>query len=103
MSRWRCSVTRTRSLAAYIRHLGGEPIEHRCFRFEIPLGETRRVIPEINKLGLRCTKVSERQDSDINGKACSIATIELKRQPAETSEYDADRRLMSVAPAPVDA
>jgi hypothetical protein len=82
------------ALAAYIRHLGGEPIEHRTFRFEIPLGETRRVIPEINKLGLRCTKVSERQDNDSNGKACSIATIEIKRQPKK-SEYQQERDLMS--------
>ena len=33
------------ALAAYIRHLGGEPIQARTFRFEIPLAETRRVIP----------------------------------------------------------
>jgi hypothetical protein len=83
------------TLAGYIRHLGGTPVEHRNFRFEIPLGETRRVIPEINKLGLRCTKVAERQDDDANGRACSVATIEISRQPAK-SEYQQTRDLMSV-------
>jgi len=80
------------ALAAYVRHLGGEPIPHRTFRFEIPLSEARRVIPEINKLGLRCEKVSERQGND----ACSYATIELKRPPEET-EYDDERHLMWAA------
>ena len=36
------------SLAGFVRHLGGEIVEAPTFRFEIPLAETRRVIPEIN-------------------------------------------------------
>jgi hypothetical protein len=83
------------ALAGFIRHLGGQPIEHRTFRFEIPLGEVQRVIPEINKLQLRCTKVSERQDNDANGKACSVATIEISRQPVK-SEYQQERDLVHV-------
>ena len=81
------------ALAAFVRHLGGTPVEHPRFRFEIPLAEARRIIPEVNKLGLRCEKVGERQDSDPNGRACSIATIQVYRQPAPT-EYDDARNLM---------
>jgi hypothetical protein len=84
------------ALASYVRHLGGEPIEARTFQFEIPLSEARRVIPEINRLGLRCEKISERQDSDINGRACSIATVEVSHQPAPT-EYERGASLMAVA------
>jgi hypothetical protein len=82
------------ALAAYVEHLGGEIVPHETkFRFEIPLCEARRVIPEINKLDLRCEKVSERQTSDVNGHAISMATIELRRQP-EPTEYDDTRNLM---------
>jgi len=83
------------ALAAYVRHLGGEPVEHARFRFEAPLSEMRKIIPELNRLGLRCDKVAERQDSDLQGRACSIATIELRRQPAPT-EYDDARNLMRI-------
>jgi hypothetical protein len=84
------------ALAAYIRHLGGEPIQARTFRFEIPLAETRRVIPEINKLGLRCEKVNERTDiAATTGHSITVATIELRRQPAEKSEYEQERSLMA--------
>jgi hypothetical protein len=82
------------ALAAYVEHLGGTPLEHSQFRFEIPLAETRRVIPEINKLGLRAKKVDERQGNDINGRACSYAIIELRRQTPETDNYSAERNLM---------
>jgi hypothetical protein len=84
----------TNALAAFVQHLGGTPLEHQNFRFEIPLSETRKVIPEINKLGLRAEKVAERQGSDINGRACSYATIELRRQRPETDNYSAERNLM---------
>jgi hypothetical protein len=83
------------ALAGYIRHLGGEILEgRRTFQFEIPLGETRRIVPEINKLGLQAVKIDEHTGSDINGKTCSIATIELRRQPEETA-YQQERNLMS--------
>jgi hypothetical protein len=82
------------ALASYVRHLGGEPIDARTFQFEIPLGEARRVIPEINRLGLTCAKLAERTGSDANGKTCSIATIEIQRRP-EKSEYEQERSLMS--------
>jgi hypothetical protein len=82
------------ALAAFVRHLGGEPIPHRTFRFEIPLSETRRVVPEINKLGLKCEKVAERQDSDSNGRAHSIATIEIRRPPEKT-DYEIEHGLMA--------
>jgi hypothetical protein len=84
------------ALAAFVRHLGAEVVPHDRFRLEIPLSETRRIIPEINKLGLRCEKVAERQGSDFNGRACSYATIELRRPPEKT-EYDDQRHLMWAA------
>jgi hypothetical protein len=82
------------ALAIYISHLGGEIIQARTFQFRIPLGETRRVIPEINRLGLQAVKVDEHTGSDANGKCCSIATVELRRKPEEKSEYDQERNLM---------
>ena len=39
------------ALARYVEHLGGEIVEAPTFQFQIPLGKTRRVVPEINKLG----------------------------------------------------
>jgi hypothetical protein len=84
------------ALGKIIEHLGGTPIPHERFRFEIPLSEARRVIPEINRLNIRCEKVGERQGSDLNGRACSYATIELKRPP-EPTEYDDMRHLMWAA------
>jgi hypothetical protein len=82
------------ALAAYISHLGGEIIQAPTFRFQIPLGEVRRVVPEINRLGLQAVKVDEHTGSDANGKCCSIATVELRRKPEEKSEYDQERDLM---------
>jgi hypothetical protein len=82
-------------LATYVEHLGGTPIEHRNFRFEIPLSEARKVIPEINRLGLSAKKISERQDTDFQGRTCSIAIIELRRSPKPT-EYDDQRNLMRI-------
>lgn len=83
-----------RALASYIQSLGGTLIEHEKVRFEIPLAETRKIIPEVNKLGLRCEKVAERQGNDLQGRVCSIATIQVYRQPAQT-EYQAERNLMA--------
>jgi hypothetical protein len=83
------------ALAGFVRHLGGEIVEAPTFRFEIPLAETRRVIPEINKLGLRCERISERTGTDPNnGNAITVATIELRRQP-EKSAYQEERDLMA--------
>jgi hypothetical protein len=81
-------------LAHYLRSLGAEVIPGPKFKFEIPLSETRKIIPEVSKLGLRCEKIAERQSHDLQGRACSIATIQLFRQPAQT-EYDAERNLMA--------
>jgi hypothetical protein len=83
------------ALAQFVRHLGGEIVEAPTFRFEIPLAETRRVVPEINKLGLRCERISERTGTDPNnGRARTLATIEIRRQP-EKSAYEEERSLMS--------
>ena len=92
------------ALAGFVRHLGGEIVEAPTFRFEIPLAETRRVIPEINKLGLRCERISERTGTDPNnGNAITVATIELRRQP-EKSAYQtqpaAFSQPRSVSPSP---
>ena len=84
------------ALAGFVRHLGGEIVEAPTFKFEIPLSETRRVIPEINKLGLRCERISERTGTDPNnGNAITVATIELRRQP-EKSAYQEERDLMAM-------
>jgi hypothetical protein len=84
-----------KALAAYVESLGGEVLPTETFRFNMPLAETRRIIPEINKLGLACTKVNEFTGNDANGKSCTIVTIGLSRQPEETSEYQQERSLMA--------
>ncbi len=83
------------ALARYVEHLGGQVIPAETFRFRIPLAEARRVVPEINRLGLRCAKVSEYTDSDLNGHSITVATIELRRQPEEKSDYEQARTLMA--------
>ncbi len=80
------------ALARYVEHLGGEIVEAPTFQFKIPLAETRRVVPEINRLGLRCAKVNEYTDN--NGHSITVATIELRRQPEKT-DYEQERNLMS--------
>jgi hypothetical protein len=82
------------ALAQFVRHLGGEIVPAETFRFRMPLAETRRIVPEINKLGLRCEKVNEYTDNDANGKSCTIAVVELRRQPEKTA-YQETRDLMA--------
>jgi len=81
-------------LGAYVTQLGGTPIPGRTFRFEMPLAETRRIIPEINKLGAECTRISERTGVNINGKTQTLTTIEISRRQ-EKSPYEQERGLMS--------
>jgi hypothetical protein len=84
------------ALASYIETLGGTVIEGEKFRFEMPLSETRKIIPEVNKLGLRCERVAERVGNDLQGKVCNIATIAVYRKPPPT-EYESAQNLMMVA------
>jgi hypothetical protein len=85
------------SLAHFVRSYGGNVLEGtRTFQFEIELAHSRKAVSEINRIGLRCEKVGERQGNDRNGKACSIATIQVNRPPART-EYQDARNLMMVA------
>jgi hypothetical protein len=73
------------ALAAYISNLGGQIVEAPTFRFEIPLAVTKRIIPEIYRLGgLRCERVSERVGTDAtNGTCQSVVTIEVRRKLEE--------------------
>jgi hypothetical protein len=84
------------ALARYVEHLGGSIVEAPTFRFEIPLEEVRKVIPEIYKLGgLRCERVSERIGTNpYNGTTRTLTTIEVRRQP-EKDSYDEERGLMA--------
>ena len=86
------------ALAALITSLGGEVIPGRTFQFDLPMGKVREVVPKINQAtGLRVEKVAERVDSgDPCGpdKVQTVCTLELRRRPQETSEYDAERSLM---------
>jgi hypothetical protein len=84
------------ALASYVRHLGGEVLTGtRTFRFQIPLAETRKIIPEINKLNLQCVKVDEHTGTNPdNGHAISVATIEVRRE-AEKTDYEQERSLMA--------
>ena len=86
------------ALAALVTSLGGEVIPGRTFRFDLPLSKVREVVPKINQAtGLRVEKVGERQDTgDARSidRVQSIATLELRRKPQESSDYDAERSLM---------
>jgi hypothetical protein len=90
-------ITDPDALTKIVERFGGTPIPGRTYQFDLALSKVRENIPQINQLtGLRCEKVSERQDSDFNGRACSIARIELRRPP-EPTEYDDERHLMWAA------
>jgi hypothetical protein len=86
------------ALAAIITGLGGTVIPGRTFRFDLPLSQVREAVPKINQAtGLRVEKVSERQDTgDPSGpdRVQGIATLELRRQPQEPTDYDSERNLM---------
>jgi hypothetical protein len=73
------------ALAAYISNLGGTIVEAPTFRFEVPLEDVRKVIPEIYKLGgLRCERVSERIGTNPNtGKTRTLTTVEVRRKIEE--------------------
>jgi hypothetical protein len=92
------SITDPDALTAIIESLGGTVVPHRMVRFDLPLSKVREAIPRLNALtGLRVEKVAERQDSGDAGsidKVQSIATLELRRQPQEPSDYDSERNLM---------
>jgi hypothetical protein len=76
------------ALAHYIEGLGGTIVyDTRRFTFELPLSEVKRVIPEINRHQLSCKKVGERQDWDINGRMCSMATLEVSRDTGEPHRH----------------
>jgi hypothetical protein len=84
------------ALASYVRHLGAEVLTGtRTFQFECPLGEVKRVVPEIYRLGLRCERLAERTGVDpFNGNAITVATIEIRRR-GEKDTYDEERGLMA--------
>jgi hypothetical protein len=83
------------ALVHYIEALGGSIVyDTKRFTFELPLAEVKRIIPELNRHQLSCTKVGERQDRDINGRLASIARVEVSRERERTS-YDQERGLMA--------
>ena len=73
------------ALAAFIESVGGRIIEGPKFRFECELGDARKIIGEVHRHGLTCEPVCERQGNDFQGKACSITTFAVLRQPPKTS------------------
>jgi hypothetical protein len=81
------------SLARYIEHLGAEVIPGPKFRFECELGNARKIIGEVQRLGLDCERISERQGNDFQGRACSITTFAVLREPPKTS-FDESNLLM---------
>jgi hypothetical protein len=92
------AVTDPDALAAIVESLGGTVVPHRMFRFDLPLAKIREAVPKINAAtGLRVEKVAERVDTgDPCGpdKVQTVCTLELRRKPQESSEYDAERNLM---------
>ena len=73
------------ALAALIQSLGGRIIEGPKFRFECNLGDAREIIGEVQRRGLDCERLAERQGNDLQGKACSISTFAVVRQSPKTS------------------
>jgi hypothetical protein len=92
------AVTDPDALAAIIESLGGTVVPHKMLRFELPMSKIRQVVPQINQAtGLRVEKISERVDTgDPCGpdKVQTVCTLELRRKPQESSEYDVERSLM---------
>jgi hypothetical protein len=87
------------SLAGLIRQLGGKPIDHPNFRFDVPLSEKRTVMTKLQQVlgdDIDCRDIAERRErhptrNEIHG----VVTVELFRSPPRT-ESNADP-LMSVA------
>jgi hypothetical protein len=75
------------ALAALIEAHGGRIIEGPKMRFECELGNARKVIGEIQRLGLDCDRVpnGERQGNNFQGKACSFVTFSVVRQSPKTT------------------
>jgi hypothetical protein len=92
------ALTDPNALAALVESLGGTVIPGRTFRFDLPMSRVREVVPRIHELaGLRVEKVDERNEfGDPSGldRVQTVVTLELKRKPTETSEYDQERSLM---------
>jgi hypothetical protein len=72
------------TLANIITALGGQPIEARTFRFELPAEKVREVVPKINQLGLGVRRISERSADDPRGswRVHNLITVELYRPDA---------------------
>lgn len=78
------------ALAAFISNLGGKPIEHESFRFELPLSQVREIVPKIcNTLdGVGVRKVDEYRDQHPTRQEMhSVAVLELYRRPAKQSDH----------------
>ena len=60
------------------------------------MSKVKEVVPKINQAtGLRVDKVTERSEpGDGYDRVQTILTLELKRPPAESDNYSAERNLM---------
>jgi hypothetical protein len=82
-------------IAGRIEQLGGTIIPHNKLRFECTLSDARKIITEVGRLGgVSCEKIGERQDRDMQGRACSVGVFKVIREPAK-SDYDQERNLMA--------
>jgi hypothetical protein len=86
------------ALAAYIAHLGGEVILGPKFRFECELGNARKIISEVQRLGLDCERVpnGERQGNDSQGKACSFTMFRVVHQSPKTNADESNVLMRAV-------
>jgi hypothetical protein len=89
-------ITNPDALAAIVESHGGTVIPGRTFKFDLPMNKVREAVPKINQsTGLRVEKVSERSEfGEGYDRVQTICTLELKRRPQESTEYDQQRSLM---------
>jgi hypothetical protein len=89
-------ITNPDALAEIIENNEGTVIPGRTFRFELPMSKVKERVPKIcQATGLRVEKVSEHSETgDGYDRVQTILTLELKRRPQVSSEYDQQRSLM---------
>ena len=70
------------ALASVVTGLGGSVIPGRTFRFDLPLGSVRDVVPRLNELGVGVRKISERIEDNPTKlfSPITVATLELFRR-----------------------
>jgi hypothetical protein len=67
--------------ASLIEQLGGKIVEHESLRFDLPLRDVERVVPQLNALNIGCRRIQEWTTTDHRG-PISVVRIACTNTPA---------------------